>query len=218
MAKKKSKSTGKPAKQRGEPAKPAADSAAGTAPSVSTKRGGVAAQVRSARKRKQQRVNIAIGAGIATVVVAAIAAQVILESNRPGEKFPSLGNVHLLSLNSPHVPYNSDPPTSGPHMPSLAPWGSHFEPQPDEYVVHNMEDAGVVLWYDMGTPEENAERVAKLEEVSRGYNRIIIVPREDLGSQYVLTAWQRLQRFDDIDEEGMRRFIDAYEGIDHHPR
>ena len=217
MAKKKSKSTGK-SKPGGEPAKPAAASAASTGSSATPKRGSVAAQIRSERKRKQQRLNIAIGAGIATVVVAAIAAQVLLEANRPGEKFASLGNVHLLSLNSPHVPYNSDPPTSGPHMPSLAPWGSHFEPQPDEYVIHNMEDAGVVLWYDMGTPEENAERVAQLEEVSRGYNRIIIVPRENLGSQYVLTAWQRLQRFHDIDEEGMRRFIDAYEGIDHHPR
>lgn len=217
MAKKKSKSTGK-SKPGGEPAKPAAASAASAGSSATPKRGGVTAQVRSERKRKQQRLNIAIGAGIATVVVAAIAAQVLLEANRPGEKFASLGNVHLLSLNSPHVPYNSDPPTSGPHMPSLAPWGSHFEPQPDEYVIHNMEDAGVVLWYDMGTPEENAERVAQLEDVSRGYNRIIIVPRENLGSQYVLTAWQRLQRFDEIDEEGMRRFIDAYEGIDHHPR
>src|SRR5690606_35629774 len=147
-------------KQRGEPAKPTAATAASTGPSGSPKRGGVAAQLRSARQREQQRVSTAIGAGIATREVAARAAQVILEANRPGEKFPSLGNVHLLSLNSPHVPYNSDPPTSGPHMPSLAPWGSHFEPQPDEYVVHNMEDAGVVLWYDMGTPEENAERVA----------------------------------------------------------
>ncbi len=218
MAKKKSKSAGKPAKQ-GAAANQQADRGASSEKSApGGKSGSVAARVRGDRKRKQQRVNVAVGAGLATVVVAAIAMQLVLEANRPGEKFRSLGNVHLLSLNSPHVPYNSDPPTSGPHMPSVAPWGSHFEPLPDEYVVHNMEDAGVVLWYDMGTPEENAERVAALEQVSQGYRRIIIVPRENLGSQYVLTAWQRLQRFDDIDEEGMRRFIDAYEGIDHHPR
>lgn len=218
MAKKKSKSAGKPAKQSAAAGQPALKSAPSDKSAAGGRSGSVAARVRGDRKRKQQRVNIAVGAGLATVVVAAIAMQFVLESNRPGEKFASLGNVHLLSLSSPHVPYNSDPPTSGPHMPSVAQWGSHFEPLPDEYVVHNMEDAGVVLWYDMGTPEENAERVAALEQVSQGYRRIIIVPREDLGSQYVLTAWQRLQRFDDIDEEGMRRFIDAYEGIDHHPR
>lgn len=227
MAKKKSKSSGKGSKQRSgavqananDPVTKGGGSSDRSAPAKPEKRqANVTAQVRGSRKRRQQRVNVAIGAGIATVVVAAIASQVIIEANRPGEKFASLGNVHLLSLNSPHVPYNTDPPTSGPHMPSLAPWGSHLEPLPDEYVVHNMEDAGVVLWYDYGTPEENAERVAALEAISRDWRRIIIVPRENLGSQYVLTAWQRLQRFDDIDEEAMRRFIDAYEGIDHHPR
>jgi hypothetical protein len=178
----------------------------------------VAAQVRSSRKRRQQRVNMAIGAGVATVIVAGIAMQVIRNANLPGERFPSQGNLHLVSINSPHVPYNSDPPTSGPHMPTIAAWGSYLEPIADEYLVHNMEDAGVVLWYEMGTPEENAARVAALEEVSRGWRRVIIVPRENLGSQYVFTAWTRMQRFDDIDEEAMRRFIDAYEGIDHHPR
>ncbi len=184
----------------------------------SPKPGNVAAQVRSSRKRRQQRLNIAVGAGIATMVVAAIAMQVIREASRPGQRFPSQGNLHLVSINSPHVPYNSDPPTSGPHMPTIAAWGSYLEPIADEYLVHNMEDAGVVLWYEMGTPEENAARVAALEEVSRGWRRVIIVPRENLGSQYVFTAWTRMQRFDDIDEEAMRRFIDAYEGIDHHPR
>jgi hypothetical protein len=174
--------------------------------------------VRSSRKRRQQRVNMAIGAGVATVIVAGIAMQVIRNANLPGERFPSQGNLHLVSINSPHVPYNSDPPTSGPHMPTIAAWGSYLEPIADEYLVHNMEDAGVVLWYEMGTPEENAARVAALEEVSRGWRRVIIVPRENLGSQYVFTAWTRMQRFDDIDEEAMRRFIDAYEGIDHHPR
>lgn len=103
-------------------------------------------------------------------------------------------------------------------MPNLAAWGSYTEPVEDEYLVHNMEDAGVILWYDMGTPEENEEHVRLLEDVSRAYRRIVIAPRQDLGSQYVLTAWTRLQRFDEIDEEGMLRFIDAYEGIDHHPR
>ncbi len=180
--------------------------------------GSVAARVRSDRRRRQQRVNIAVGAGIATVIVTAIAVQVVREASRPGQRFPSLGNVHLASISTQHVPYNSDPPTSGPHMPTIAAWGTYTEPIADEYLVHNMEDAGVVLWYDMGTPEENAERAAALEQVARGYRNVIIVPREDLGSAYVLTAWQRLQRFDDIDEAGMRRFLEAYEGIDHHPR
>ena len=179
---------------------------------------GRTAAVRDSRRKKQQRTNTAIIAGIATVVVAAIAMQVVREMNRPGERFASQGNVHLVSINSPHVPYNSDPPTSGPHMPTYANWGSYTEVIEDEYLVHNMEDAGVVLWYDMGTPEENEAHIAALEEISRPWRRVIIVPRENLGSKYVFTAWTRLQRFDEIDEAAMTKFIDAYEGIDHHPR
>ncbi|HZJ09185.1 MAG TPA: DUF3105 domain-containing protein [Trueperaceae bacterium] len=174
--------------------------------------------MRGSRRKRQQRTKVAIIAGIVTVVVVAIAVQVVRELNRPGERFASQGNVHLVSLASPHVPYNSNPPTSGPHMPSVAGWGSYTEPVEDEYLVHNLEDAGIVLWYELGTPEENDARVAALEEVSRGYDRIVIAPRDDLGSQYVVTAWTRLQRFDEIDAEAMVKFIEAYEGIDHHPR
>ena len=177
-----------------------------------------AARPRLSKRDKARRQNIAIAAGVATMVVAGIAIQVLRQMNLPGESFRSQGNVHLASLVTPHIPYNSDPPTSGPHMPSVAAWRSYTEPVEDEYLVHNMEDAGVILWYDMGTEEENLRHVELLEGVARGYNRIVIAPRTDLGSQYVLTAWTRLQRFDEIDQEAMVRFIDAYEGIDHHPR
>jgi len=228
MAKKKSKK-GKSSKAPSSGAAQgtgAAASAPTRAPEASAKAaaGGQAsssgrtAAIRSSRRKKQQRTNTAIIAGIATVVVAAIAMQVVREMNRPGERFASQGNLHLASINSPHVPYNSDPPTSGPHMPTYASWGSYTEVIEDEYLVHNMEDAGVVLWYDMGTPEENDAHIAALEEIARPWRRVIIVPRENLGSKYVFTAWTRLQRFDEIDEEAMTKFIDAYEGIDHHPR
>lgn len=176
------------------------------------------AAARPSRRQKQQRANIAIGAGIATVILAAIAVNVIRESGRPGERFRSQGNLHLASLQTPHVPYNSDPPTSGPHMPGIAGWGSYTSVQPDEFLVHNMEDGGVIMWYDLGTDEENAANVDLLNEIARGYSRIVIAPRSNLGSPYVLTAWTRLQRFAELDREGMLRFIEAYEGIDHHPR
>lgn len=228
MAKKKSKksSSSKGPSAAGAAAQvSAAASTSGAAAGAAA--GGAAAQakpssrtaaVRDSKRKKQQRTNVAIIAGIVTVIVAAIAMQIVREMNRPGERFASQGNVHLVSINSPHVPYNSNPPTSGPHMPNVAAWGSYTEVVEDEYLVHNMEDAGVVLWYEMGTPEENEAHVAALEEISRQWRRIVIAPREDLGSTYAFTAWTRLQRFDEIDEEAMVKFIDAYEGIDHHPR
>ena len=175
-------------------------------------------EAREAKRRKQQRVNVAIAAGVATVVVAAIAINAVRASGMPGEKFRSQGNVHLLSLTSNRPAYNSDPPTSGPHMPNITGWGAYDELVPDEYVVHNMEDGGVILWYPFGTLEENEAHITALQDVARGFNRTVIAPRENLDGAYVLTAWTRLQRFDTIDEEGMRAFLRAYEGLDHHPR
>ena len=63
----------------------------------------------------------------------------------PGEFVPSLGNDHIPTSETPHVAYNSDPPTSGPHLPYIAPWGVHARPIAKELQVHNLEDGGVVV-------------------------------------------------------------------------
>lgn len=89
-------------------------------------------------------------------------------------------------------------------------------------LIHNLEDGDVILWYRAGTPEENEREIDRLEAVLGGVrggrSQTIIVPRENLDSRYALTAWQRLQRFDEIDEGAMRSFVEAYIGVDHHPR
>jgi hypothetical protein len=153
--------------------------------------------------------------GVVVLIALPIVVNAIRFANLPGEGFPSQGNVHI-ALGASHPAYNSDPPTSGWHTPQLASWGSYEEIQPDERLIHNMEDGGVILWYRNGTPEENEAHVIALEEVSRGFSRIVIAPRDDMPTTYAFTAWQRLQRFDEIEAEGMRAFIDAFHGIDHH--
>lgn len=157
------------------------------------------------------------GLAVVALIAVVIVANVVNAGSRPGERFASQGNVHV-QLGQDHPAYNSDPPTSGWHTPDLAPWGSYDYLVPEERLIHNMEDGGVILWYRFGTPEENRERITALEEVARGYNRVVIAPREAMPTTYALTAWQRLQRFDAVDREGMRAFLEAYEGIDHHAR
>ena len=39
---------------------------------------------------------------------------------------------------------------------------------------------------------------------------------QDMGSQIALAAWQRLDKFDELDPDRVRAFIERYEGIDHH--
>ena len=156
--------------------------------------------------------------GLAVLVVAQIGVNVYREATAPGERFASQGNVHV-SLGTSTPAYNSDPPTSGWHTPDLAAWGTYVDPQPDQRLIHNLEDGGVILWYEAGTPEENEAQVAALQEVVAGrYARFVIAPREGMPTPYAMTAWQRLARFDAIDAVAMQAFLAAYHGLDHHPR
>lgn len=173
---------------------------------------------RAARTARTRRVVVFGAAAIAVVVAVQLVAVAMRGRSAPGEWYRSQGNVHV-SLGSDTPAYNSDPPTSGWHTPELASWGSHLDPVPDQRVIHNMEDGGVVLWYAAGTPEENAAHVAALEDVVGGaFSRIVIAPREGMPTTYALTAWQRLQRFDAIDPKAMRTFVRAYHGRDQHAR
>src|SRR5207244_699484 len=81
----------------------------------------------------------------------------------PGTQFPDQGNLHIASPESPHQPYNSDPPTSGPHLPYIAPWGVHTRPIPRELQVHNLEDGGVVVQYNCECPDIAAKLKAVVQ-------------------------------------------------------
>lgn len=133
----------------------------------------------------------------------------------PGVKLPDLGNAHIQLATDPRVPYNSEPPTSGPHLPYIAPWGIHTEPIRQELQVHNLEDGGVMVQYHCASP--CPELQAKLTEIVRRYEtQVILAPYPGMRTRIALTAWTRLDAFDDFDEARIVRFIRAYRGIDHH--
>src|SRR5213594_459586 len=135
------------------------------------------------------------------------------QAGLPGAQFPDQGNLHIASPESPHQPYNSDPPTSGPHLPYIAPWGVHTRPIPTPLQVHNLEDGGVLVQYNCECPE----LVEKLRAIVRRYDRhVILAPYPPMKSRIVLTAWTRLDAFEEPDEKRIVRFIEAYRGIDHH--
>ena len=158
-----------------------------------------------------------VGAGIAAVVVVAVVVGYFAyraQADLPGQKFPDQGNLHVQTLSDPHEPYNSTPPTSGPHLPYIAPWGIHTRPIANELQVHNLEDAGVVIQYNCTCPEV----VEKLTAIARKYpTQILLAPYPTMQSRIALTAWTRLEIMDNVDEARIERFIRAYRGIDHHP-
>jgi hypothetical protein len=135
----------------------------------------------------------------------------------PGIAMPDQGNLHIATERDPHEPYNSDPPTSGPHLPYIAPWGIHAEPIAKELQVHNLEDGGVMVQYDC--PAGCPDLVARLRAVVERYREhVILAPYPGMQHRIALTAWTRIDAFDDWSEPRVVRFIDAYRGIDHHQR
>ncbi len=158
-----------------------------------------------------------VAAGLA-VVVLAVAGWAYYRQSRPlpGEFVRSLGNAHVPTADTPHQPYNSDPPTSGPHLPHIAPWGVHTRPIPKELQVHNLEDGGVVVNY---RPECATQVLEPLKIIVGRYpDHVVLAPYPGLDRCIALTAWTRIDKLDTVDDGRITRFIDAYRGIDHHSR
>jgi hypothetical protein len=131
----------------------------------------------------------------------------------PGIAMPDQGNRHIQRATDPHEAYNSEPPTSGPHLPYIAPWGIHTRPIERELQVHNLEDGGVLVQYGCECPE----LVDQLKGIVSKYEKfVILAPYPGMKHKIALTAWTRIDTMDEFDERRIRRFIDRYRGIDHH--
>lgn len=167
-----------------------------------------------ARSRRNRRL---VYGGLAVVIVGGLAALLLwgLFAPEPGEYVASQGNAHITETQMGQFTYNTYPPTSGPHLGSLARWGVHDEPIPNELQVHNLEDGGVFVQYDC--PDGCPDLVSALAGIVGRYDEgVILAPYPDMETRIALTAWQRIDQFDVLDGDRIDRFIRAYRGKDHH--
>ena len=174
------------------------------------------AAAREARQKRQQRLRIIyILIGILAVVgLGALIVPSILNPDQ-SEAVNSLGNSHVDESRIGLTSYNSTPPTSGPHLNAIAPWGIHDSTIPNELQVHNLEDGGVMVQYSC--PDGCDELVTQLTQLVKGYDdHVILAPYPDMDARIALTAWGRIDKFDDFDEKRIERFINKYRAIDHH--
>ena len=130
----------------------------------------------------------------------------------PGVYYADQGRGHL-EAGTQYGLYNSAPPTSGPHDPAPTSWGVHDTPVPKEKLVHNMEHGGVLILYNC--PSGCADIVTVLAdytkaELAKGKN-IGMAPYPGMDRRIALVAWTRLDPFDDMDMERVKRFVDAHE-------
>ena len=129
-----------------------------------------------------------------------------------GQAVPDQGRAHIAE-GDPHDPYNSTPPTSGPHLGgAIAAWGVSREPIPDEVQVHNLEHGGVMLQYNCACPEAIAllERFANPET---GYpTKVIAAPYPDMPTEIALTAWGRIWTMSatELTADRVRAFVAGY--------
>ena len=146
----------------------------------------------------------------AVVVVAAVVGYFAYRAvaDLPGVSMPDQGNAHIQNATDPHVAYNSTPPTSGPHLPYLAPWGVHTEPIVKELQVHNLEDGGVNVQYNCPTAAPSwwtsSRRSCSAIPTAWCSRRF-----PAMKTRIALTAWTRLDAFDDFDEARIVKFIKA---------
>ena len=166
-------------------------------------------------RRGRRRLRWAVGIAFSLVAVAVAGYFAWRAADLPGTFVASQGNAHVQLATDPHPPYNSDPPTSGPHLPYIAPWGVHTRPIQKELQVHNLEDGGVMVQYNCECPEL-AEKLAAI--VKRYDHGVILAPYPGMKSKIALTAWTRIDTMEEFDEARIVRFIKAYRGIDHHER
>lgn len=174
-------------------------------------------EMRRQRRARQQlltRTLVVLGA----VVAIALLSYGVWNLVRPklGQGLPQQARTHI-SVGDPHEPYNSDPPTSGPHA-SPVDAGFYESAPPDENLVHNLEHGYIILWYNCSALDEakcqglTAQIQAVLERarpavITTGAKKLIAVPRPSLDTAIALTSWGRLYKLAAFDEAQILQFI-----------
>lgn len=174
------------------------------------------------RKRAKTLRRSAIFGAVALVLVGVIGYLVWREASRPGRAIDMMPSYHIEGAYN--APYNSDPPTSGPHNQSVPAFIVYTQPLTKELQIHGLEDGGVVINYTPDTDQTTIDRLKSLAEsyhnIGGSKGHVILAPYaekfRDSNAKIALTAWRRIDLLDTYDEQRIRRFIDEYVGIDRH--
>lgn len=150
---------------------------------------------------------------LALVPLEVIVLQRVLD-RPPGKEIESVTGVILEDVNTPHEPYSSIPPTSGPQVASGATWGVHEEPIPFEIQVANLSEGGVIVQYNcVPDSEECAEIVRDLDALYERFRglKLIIAPAPAIAdARIAMTALNRLEKLNAYRERPIVSFIEAY--------
>lgn len=185
---------------------------------------------REAERRAVRRRNL-ITTAIAVVVLAGAVALIIAERTResapvgvsaseascePIETYEPQKGTHI-PVGTTHPPYNSDPPTSGPHYEDPADPGFYPAPLEPEQLVHNLEHGQIVFWYRPDASEETITAIEALidREPAAQELALLAAPYDGVpaSDSFVLTAWGASQSCDRVSQEVVDDFRAKYQGL-----
>ena len=188
----------------------------------------LAEERRKAEQRKESLRRNVLTVGMALLVASIVVVAIVMQREEGGtpdnvgvppaqancdeiETFEEQPADHI-PVGEEHEPYNSSPPTSGPHYEIPAETTFFTEPLPTEQLVHNLEHGQIVIWYNPDAPAEtlsDIENIVQQEPLASA-----ALPYTDIESphQFVLTAWTALQRCEKESQEVVDDFRREYQG------
>lgn len=167
---------------------------------------------------------------IAALVVFFVAFLIWLfkESSKPlpGQKQTDEGRDHV-NINT-EIVYKTNPPTSGKHYSDWIRPGIYDSPKDDRNLIHSLEHGYIIMSYQcqvVGGSKQEATNSGEVENKSlceerknqlakiyqkKSQHKLIVVPRPNLDTNFALTAWTYLDKFNDFDQTRIENFIDAH--------
>jgi hypothetical protein len=137
-------------------------------------------------------------------------------SSGPGQVFNDQGAARLAPGQRPRRPYNSDPPTSGPHAP--APVTRDATRLSNDQLLTALAAGNVVLFYGTPKPPPALRSLAGDEAgpfdppLAQAGQAVILAPRPGTRG-VVAAAWRHLLRAPSPTDPALRQFVDAWLGV-----
>ena len=123
-----------------------------------------------------------------------------------GQLYPEVSRDHIEAGES-HAPYNSNPPTSGPHYAQAADRDFYAHLLPDEQVLHNLEHGEIWISYRSFVDQATRDELQAIQGRHRG--SVIVTLRDANDQNICLASWTRLLCTDTLDVNTAESFIDA---------
>lgn len=168
-----------------------------------------ARSIAAERESKRARVKLASIAGIAIIVVAAIAF-ILYQRQQMSASIPAGTQSYSFSgagHTTEPVTYAQQPPAGGEHHPTWQNCGSYVAPVPNEFAVHSLEHGAVWITYQPDLPQD---QVAALRNLAENQSFILVSPMEGIPSPIVASAWGRQIQLDAADDERLDQFIRTF--------